>query len=659
MKLASFWLIPKTSEPSPPPERCRPISLLEVLLKLTEALPVRRLQRALRQRGILCPLQYGFSGGGNTTAPLHVLAAAISHALETNSALDVALADSKQAFDRPPPWAQRAALARIGLPEDDIAFFSALQEGTESVVQTAYGATDPYLVCAGFRQGSLFGPTGFNIFQDPLLQMQADSGVGYPFGVHPHPASVCGPDTACVDSVTTVPVLAYADDTTNLARGSAAIHASVSNHVKFNSAMGGELHPAKSDYSFIRPGWAVGDYESHAARFSRFVELRNCGRTEPDARAVALAGWDRHRLGDFPWPPFADAERRHHFNLVPMYQAMKSLGCWFSLDGSTTHQERVLRETVDLFCSRAQRKRHSIFEMRYLLNTVLLPRIVYAARVQLPPPAFLRVLDALVAVTAIKSCNLMPSTAHSAIFSPAACGMPSVAAAATAAAIDDVYTLLSDDWHAEYRVLRAEDAVRCGGGPLAADSLKQAEHTATLQRAPQTALTARLQSIAAALALPGNPLSYPFHDSMWRSVKAPYLVRVWEAMAAGGYELHSRLPGLRGDPRCMLADVLPQRSYQRIARSLTCRPGSPDCPPKPLWTVSDVVRADGLGLRSIRELVPAAGPTAPAHDSGAAVPGRRRGGAVRPSDFPWYTTLCRGLGYDTVRTVQAVSSSVG
>ena len=659
MKLASIWLIPKTSEPSPPPERCRPISLLEVLLKLTEALPVRRLQRALRQRGILCPLQYGFSGGGNTTAPLHVLAAAISHALETNSALDVALADSKQAFDRPPPWAQRAALARIGLPEDDIAFFSALQDGAESIVQTAYGATEPYLVCAGFRQGSLFGPTGFNIFQDPLLQMQSDSGVGYPFQVHPHPASVCRPDAACVDSVTTVPVLAYADDTTNLARGSAAIHTLVSNHVKFNSAMGGELHPAKSDYSFIRPGWAMSDYESHAARFSHFVELRNNGRSEPEARTLALAGWDQRRLGDFPWPPFADVEQRHHFNLVPMYQAMKSLGCWFSLDGSTTHQERVLRETVDLFCSRAQRKRHSIFEMRYLVSTVLLPRIVYAARVQLPPPTFLRELDAMVAETVIKSCNLSPSTAHSAIFSPAAHGLPSIASAATAAAIDDVYTLLSDDWSAENRVLRAEDAVRCGGGPLAADSLRRAERTATLQRVPQTALTARLQSIAAALALPGNPLSYPFHKSMLRSVKAPYLVRVWEAMSAAGYELHSRLPGLRGDPRCMLADVLPQASYQRIARSLTCRTGSPNCPRKPLWTVSDVVRADGLGLRSIRELVPAAGPVVPGHGGEAVGPGPRRSGDLRPSDCPWYSTLCRGLGYGTVRTVRAVPSAVG
>ena len=41
MKLASIWLIPKLetppdSESSLPPERCRPISLLEVLLKLTE-----------------------------------------------------------------------------------------------------------------------------------------------------------------------------------------------------------------------------------------------------------------------------------------------------------------------------------------------------------------------------------------------------------------------------------------------------------------------------------------------------------------------------------------------------------------------------------------------------------------------------------------------
>ena len=571
----------------------------------------------------------------------------------------MALADSKQAFDRPPRWAQRATLARIGLPEDDIAFFSALQEGAESVVQTAYGATEPYVVQAGFRQGSLFGPTGFNIFQDPLLQMQSDSGVGYSFGVHPHPASACGPDTACVDSVTTVPVLAYADDTTSLAQGSTAIHRLVANHVKFNAAFGGELHPVKSDYSFIRPGWKISDYETHSARFSLFVELRNSGRPEPEARAAALEGWDQRRLGDFPWPPFADLEQRHHFNLVPMYQAMRSLGCWFSLDGSTTHQERILRETVALFCSRAQRKRHSMFEMRYLLSTVLLPKIVYAARVQLPPQAFLRELDAMVAAATIKSCNLAPSTSHAAIFSPVAFGMPSIAAASTAAAIDDVCALLSDDWDAEKRVLLADYNAAHNGGPSTVEAQRRAQRTASLLRVPQSALTARLQSLAATLAIPGNPLSYPFHKSMWKSLKAPYLARVWEAMSAGGYELHSRLPGLRNDHRCMLADVLPPGPYQRIARSLTCRSDDESRRPyKPLWTVGDVVRADGLGIRSLRELLPAAAPAAPMNGGDTVRSGQRRRSTARPSDLPWYATLRRGLGYDTLRTLPVAPSTI-
>ena len=68
-------------------------------------------------------------------------------------------------------------------------------------------------------------------------------------------------------------------------------------------------------------------------------------------------------------------------------------------------------------------------------------------------------------------------------------------------------------------------------------------------RASIQVYTARLQSIAQALAIPGNPLSYPFDKSMWSSLRAPYAARVWEAMAARGYELHSRLPGLRNDPR--------------------------------------------------------------------------------------------------------------
>ena len=664
MKLASIWLIPKTSEPSPPPERCRPISLLEVMLKLTEALPVRRLQRVLSRHGILCPLQYGFSGGGNTTAPLHVLSSAISHALETNAALDVALADSKQAFDRPPPWAQRAALARIGLPEIDISFFSALQDRAESVVQTAYGTTDPYVVCAGFRQGSLFGPTGFNIFQDVLLQMQADSGVGYPFAIHPHPISVCDSQSPCASTASiAVPALAYVDDMQNLGRGNAQISTLVATHRKFNAAFGGELHPAKSDYSFLRPNWQVRDYEYHAALFSRYIELRDNGSLEADAQSQVLADWDAARLGEFPWPPFADAECRHRFNLVPMYQAMRSLGCWFSLDGKTVHQERVLSETVRMFCSRAQRKRHSIFEMRYLLSTVLLPRIVYAARVQLPPPSFLSELDAKVAAAVAKSCGLSTSTAHAAIFSPEGLGMPSIASSTTAAAIEDVFTLLSDDWAAEMRVMRAEESMQGSDDAPARDALQRSHRLAHLLRIPQTALTARLQSIARALALPGNPLSYPFHKSMWRSLKAPYLARVWDAMTAGGYELHSRLPGLRNDPRCMLADVLPPQVYQRISYALVCRAGpaiAPSFPNKPLWTLRDVTRPDGLGMRSLPELVVIAGPAAAAAGcAGADAPhAARRAANKRAAIYPWYSALCRNLGYDTVRPLPHATPSI-
>ena len=647
MKRASIWLIPKSSEPCPPPERCRPISLLEVLLKLTEALPVKRLQRVLARRGILCPLQYGFSGGGNTTAPLHVLAATISHARETNADLDIALADSKQAFDRPPPWAQRASLARIGLPEDDIEFFSALQAGAESVVQTAYGATEPFVVGAGFRQGSLNGPAGFNIFEDPLLQMQVKSGIGYRFSVHPHPKSACT-EFCPADSVSTVPVLAYVDDTTALAQGSKSIAKLVSNHAKFCHAFDGELHPAKSDYSFLRRDWQLQDYENHAARYAQFCELVDAGHTQDEARKIAVEGWDWARLRDFPLPPFADVHKQHRFNLVPMYQAMRSLGCWFSLDGSTLHQERVLRDIVVRFCSHAQRKRYSILEMRYLLSTVLVPKIVYAARVQLPPPSFLAELDSKVADTIVRSCNLHKSTSRDALYSQQGFGFPSLADLSTAAAIEDIYTLLSDDWLAELRVVRAEDDLKAGLGKADISSTQRATHVASLTRIPQTAITARLQSIAQALAIPGNPLSYPFDKSMWSSLRAPYAARVWEAMAARGYELHSRLPGLRNDPRCMLADVLTAAQYQRISPALTRAPTfSPavTCmpPSKPLWTLSDVTRPDGLGLRSLKELTGM---------SASSALNCRHGYRPQQLGAPpnnWYCCLQRYLGYDTVK----------
>ena len=243
--------------------------------------------------------------------------------------------------------------------------------------------------------------------------------------------------------------------------------------------------------------------------------------------------------------------------------------------------------------------------MRYLLSTVLIPKIVYAARVQLPPATFLAELDAKVAATVIRSWNLSRSTSHASIFSPQGLNLPSLATASKAAAIDDICTLLSDDWAAEWRFVRAESAMqRAEGHEPESESLRRAHFSAGLMRAPQTAVVARLQSIALALALPGNPLSFPFHKSMWPSLKAPYAVRVWEAMSATNHALFSRFPPLRTDPRCTMADVLTPAQYQRISALLTCQdrpaPGNTS-PCKPLWLLRDVVRPDGLGLRSLRE----------------------------------------------------------
>lgn len=81
---------------------------------------------------------------------------------------------------------RNASLARICLPERAMDFFVGLQAQAMSVVQTAYGPTEQYLVEAGYRQGSLNGPNGFNIFQDILVSMQAVSPDGYSsYPTHP------------------------------------------------------------------------------------------------------------------------------------------------------------------------------------------------------------------------------------------------------------------------------------------------------------------------------------------------------------------------------------------------------------------------------------------------------------------------------------------
>ena len=644
LKLASIWLIPKTTERNPPPERCRPISLLETILKLIEALPIRRLRSIIAEHGLLSSLQYGFGEGCSTSSPLQILAAAIAHANETDGDLDVALVDFKQAFDRPPPWAFRAALARIGIPERDITFFMALQDEAFSVVQTAYGATDPYPILGGARQGTKFGPLLYPIYADIYVQMQLNSQLGYRFPVHPHPPSACTLETPCSSTITSIPVVLYVDDTTNLAGNNADCSTLVSIIVKFNNAFGGSLHPDKSQYSFRRRNWKLADYENHASRFAQYLLLRENGATESSAMISAMLDWNSALLGAFPWPPIAVGTQR--CNLCPNFQAMLSLGCWFSLDGSTLHQERIIRDTVDSFCACAIRKRHSISEMRYLLNVVLLPRVVYPARVQLPPPAFLASLDARIASTIIKSCGLQKGTASATIFALDGLGMPCLSAAATGAAIEETLAVLNNDWSAEARVLIAESAVAHTDTAECRASTTRAVMQASWMRAPQTALVSRLQSLATQLCIPGCPLSYPFHKSLWRSIRAPYLARVWEAMSSLGIEFHSRMPGLQNDPRCMLADVIPPQQYHRIAAVITrCAPplpGSP-APQQPLWTLSQVVRRDGLGLRSRQDLTGGVQVKRPRAQRplGASIPSPQA--RERPIPIAWLSSLSRFL----------------
>ena len=139
---------------------------------------------------------------------------------------------------------------------------------------------------------------------------------------------------------------------------------------------------------------------------------------------------------------------------------------------------------------------------------------------------------------------------------------------------------------------------------------------------------------------------------MWGTIQAPYLARVWEAMSANKYECHSRLPGLRNDPRVMLADILTPKQYHRLAHQIIRKQG--DSPPlRPLWTVGDVVRKDGLGLRSISELT---GRQVAARHNRHPCP--HPANAARVSLTPrWYASLRKYLGYDTSKQLTVGDAS--
>mgnify|MGYP000560070972 FL=1 len=162
-------LLPKIKDWAGEIDKLRPITLLNVLRKIYEALLMDRITKALIKYPIMTGTNFGFTIGKGTAEPIFILKNIIDIFNKKNQTLYYAILDVQQAYDSVPIAGIQAALRRKKFPQQFIDIITDLHNSRELAINTAYGPTDNFQTNLGIPQGGILSTFLWNIFYDPLL----------------------------------------------------------------------------------------------------------------------------------------------------------------------------------------------------------------------------------------------------------------------------------------------------------------------------------------------------------------------------------------------------------------------------------------------------------------------------------------------------------
>ncbi|GET01104.1 retrovirus-related protein [Rhizophagus clarus] len=246
---------------------------------------------------------------------------------ENRKELWILALDMSKAYDRVNVHLLETAMARLKLPSSFIRFVLGLFTNRKNSVFTAYGNTTPYDVLTGIDQGEVISPLLWCIYFDPLLTKLEQLQKGYKIS----------------DGSTSihVPSKAYMDDTTIITDSKENLEVLLTTADSFF-----ELASIKINYDK--------------------VELLLRSDSAYDASPINLSFGDKSIL-IVPKPP---------------KENIRILGVYFNVARCPKYNLRLIRDEIINFTSMIKKKDVTDKIIRYIFNSLIIPRIEYRSQVQ-------------------------------------------------------------------------------------------------------------------------------------------------------------------------------------------------------------------------------------------------------------------------------------